>query len=72
MCVLEALNCIFSAMAKLVLCSPSNRLSTLGGSHAQIPGDKVHISFWDADSLCPIFLQVLYITYSLDISLKYA
>lgn len=33
---------------------------------------KVHISFRDVDSLCPISLQVLYITYSLDISLKYA
>lgn len=33
---------------------------------------EVHVTFWDADSFCPISLQVLYITYSLGISLKYA
>lgn len=59
----------FNVMVKLVLGSHSNGALW---EAAVCRRREVHNSFWDANSFCPIFVQVLYITYSLDISLKYA
>lgn len=66
----KPLNSIFYGMANKVICSSGN--PALWEGIVWMLGNKAHISFWDADSFCPVFLQVLYMTYSLDISLKYA